>query len=201
MSKAQQQQSQEENEMQEILESIRRIIAEDDDGNPVEAAEAEEAPAEEQAAAEETPEEEPQAEEETDDDVLELTEIIDEEEPEVEEAAAEEEPEEAADDILSNIDAALTQEEPEQAPTSTADDDSLLSQPTAEKASSLLKDLKSNTKKEIMPETNLPSTRNGTSVEDLMIEAMRPMLKEWLDDNLPTIVERIVEREVRKLSD
>jgi hypothetical protein len=40
----------------------------------------------------------------------------------------------------------------------------------------------------------------GRPVEDLVMELLRPMLRDWLDRNLPTIVERIVEREVRYLS-
>lgn len=42
--------------------------------------------------------------------------------------------------------------------------------------------------------------RTGSTVEDLVLEALRPMLKDWLDENLTKIVERLVEREVRRLS-
>lgn len=42
--------------------------------------------------------------------------------------------------------------------------------------------------------------RSGNTVEDIVLEALRPMLKDWLDDNLTGIVERLVDREVRKLS-
>ena len=48
--------------------------------------------------------------------------------------------------------------------------------------------------------TQSPHFRSGNSVEDLVMEALRPMLKSWLDENLPTIVEKLVEREVRKLA-
>ena len=41
----------------------------------------------------------------------------------------------------------------------------------------------------------------GTSLEDLTRELMRPMVKEWLDQNLPTLVEELVAREIRRLSD
>jgi cell pole-organizing protein PopZ len=43
------------------------------------------------------------------------------------------------------------------------------------------------------------TTRNGTTVEDLVVESMRPYLKEWLDKNLPSIVKNLVEKEIRKL--
>lgn len=41
----------------------------------------------------------------------------------------------------------------------------------------------------------------GTSLEDMTREMMRPMLKQWLDDNLPTLVEELVAREIRRISD
>lgn len=39
----------------------------------------------------------------------------------------------------------------------------------------------------------------GGTVEDLVIELLRPMMREWLDQNLPIIVERIVQKEIRRL--
>jgi cell pole-organizing protein PopZ len=41
--------------------------------------------------------------------------------------------------------------------------------------------------------------RSGTTVEDLVVEALRPMLKEWLDAHLPEVVERLVQREIQKI--
>jgi cell pole-organizing protein PopZ len=40
----------------------------------------------------------------------------------------------------------------------------------------------------------------GKTVEDLVKETLRPMLKEWLDRNLPQVVERYVEREIVRLT-
>ena len=40
----------------------------------------------------------------------------------------------------------------------------------------------------------------GKTVEDLVKEMLRPMLKEWLDKNLPPMVERYVEREISRLT-
>jgi uncharacterized protein len=42
--------------------------------------------------------------------------------------------------------------------------------------------------------------RNGRTVEELVSELIRPMLKTWLDDNLPAIVERLVRAEIERLS-
>ena len=36
--------------------------------------------------------------------------------------------------------------------------------------------------------------------EDLVKEMLRPMLKSWLDDNLPQLVERIVKAEIERVS-
>jgi uncharacterized protein len=38
------------------------------------------------------------------------------------------------------------------------------------------------------------------TVEDLMKEMLRPMLKSWLDDNLPSLVERLVRTEIERVT-
>ncbi|MBK8630897.1 MAG: DUF2497 domain-containing protein [Sphingomonadales bacterium] len=40
----------------------------------------------------------------------------------------------------------------------------------------------------------------GASVEDLASELLRPMLKDWLDAHLPEIVERLVAKEVARIT-
>ena len=40
----------------------------------------------------------------------------------------------------------------------------------------------------------------GKTVEELVKETLRPMLKEWLDQNLPQLVERYVEKEIVRLT-
>jgi len=42
--------------------------------------------------------------------------------------------------------------------------------------------------------------QNARTLEDLVREMLRPMLKSWLDDNLPSIVERIVRAEIERVS-
>jgi hypothetical protein len=41
---------------------------------------------------------------------------------------------------------------------------------------------------------------NGRTIEDLVKDMLRPMLKTWLDDNLPGLVERIVRTEIERVS-
>lgn len=202
--------------MEEILQSIRRIIAEDDgDKKP-------DAPAESKSN-EDVP----------GSDVLELTEMLSDDgsvvnvkndpapaEP-AKEATKEAEPaapakQESPSDVLAKINEALSaSSEPEKTepaaakapepvvaakPVETSGNvESIISQQAASAASAQFKRIQGNA---IPPEVHVPSPpfRSGTTVEDLVTEMLRPMMKEWLDNNLPQIVERIVEREVRKLA-
>jgi cell pole-organizing protein PopZ len=43
-------------------------------------------------------------------------------------------------------------------------------------------------------------TNNARTLEDLVREMMRPMLKTWLDDNLPALVERLVRTEIERVA-
>jgi cell pole-organizing protein PopZ len=64
----------------------------------------------------------------------------------------------------------------------------------------------------LSPETNaavsaafgsLASTilsQNARTIEDLVQEMLRPMLKAWLDDNLPGLVERMVRAEIERVA-
>jgi cell pole-organizing protein PopZ len=42
--------------------------------------------------------------------------------------------------------------------------------------------------------------QNARTLEDLVREMLRPMLKSWLDDNLPNLVERLVRAEIERVS-
>ena len=42
--------------------------------------------------------------------------------------------------------------------------------------------------------------RGGRPVEELVSELLRPMLKTWLDDNLPALVEQLVRAEIERIS-
>jgi uncharacterized protein len=42
--------------------------------------------------------------------------------------------------------------------------------------------------------------QNTRTLEDLVKEMLRPMLKSWLDDNLPVMVERLVRAEIERVS-
>lgn len=52
----------------------------------------------------------------------------------------------------------------------------------------------------VAPDAGPAVDANGKTIEDLVKEMLRPMLKEWLDRNLPPMVERFVEREIVRLT-
>lgn len=45
-----------------------------------------------------------------------------------------------------------------------------------------------------------PATTAPTTIDDLVRESLRPMLKAWLDEHLPIVVETIVTREVERIT-
>ena len=51
---------------------------------------------------------------------------------------------------------------------------------------------------------NMPVTRHreygNITLEDLVREMLHPMLKDWLSENLPPMVERMVQKELEKLA-
>jgi cell pole-organizing protein PopZ len=178
-------QSSQEPTMEEILASIRRIISEDD------------APAEPAAGAAPPPppahEPEPVHHvEHVEDDVLELTDPI------------APEPELPPLETVGDIDV-YSPPEPEPEPVHTPppaapapapvfnhDDiaDKLVGDHAASAAASAFGSLSSAL---LMP-------KDGRTLEDVVRELLRPLLKEWLDQNLPRIVETKVEEEVHRIS-
>lgn len=43
-------------------------------------------------------------------------------------------------------------------------------------------------------------SQNARTLDDLVQDMLRPMLKTWLDDNLPSLVERLVRSEIERVS-
>jgi cell pole-organizing protein PopZ len=42
--------------------------------------------------------------------------------------------------------------------------------------------------------------QNSRTLEDVVTEMLQPMLRSWLDDNLPSLVERMVKEEIERVS-
>jgi cell pole-organizing protein PopZ len=187
--------------MEEILASIRRIISDD-----------ETKPAEEAAAPVAEPEPEPAAVAAIDDDVLDLG-------AEAALVAAPAPPTGLSDDSdIAFVDeqpvAALPPEPPaapaEPPPVSVQPNPQPLPQQPAAPAAafapmpdmaSLLSDQASSVVTNAFGQ--LASTvlsNNARTLEDLVKDMLKPMLKSWLDDNLPTMVERLVRAEIERVA-
>ena len=182
--------------MEEILASIRRIISEDD-------APAEAAPV--AAAPEPAPEpvvsyapvvstplmEEPHAPEE---DVLELTEAY---EPPAAESIGDLDISTAEPFPAEPFFAEAAPPEPEYALTPAPAFDSLVGDSAAASAASAFAGFASTLRK---PEPMEAMTGTGPTVDELARSLLRPLLKEWLDANLPAIVEAQVRKEVERIA-
>ena len=48
-------------------------------------------------------------------------------------------------------------------------------------------------------ERQAPVYRSGPSIEDVVREELRPLLKAWLDQHLPPLVERLVRTEIERV--
>ncbi len=177
--------------MEEILASIRRIISEDD--APAETAAAAPEPVAE-VAPEPVLEAAPLVEEPAvvEDEVLELTERY----------------EAPASQSIGDLDVAdvapfpAVEPEPAPAPAAAPDYDSLVGESAAASAASAFAGLAATFQK---PEPvaaapqDLPFV-SGNTVEAMVQNMLRPMLKDWLDANLPGIVEAQVRKEVERIA-
>ena len=187
--------------MEEILASIRRIIADDQEAPKAPAAK----PAPPPAAAVAPPPPAPAPEPAPEEDVLELAEVaqpvklsrplLAEEPPEIDFREIEE-------------DAGLEETAVEEfAPRPTAPAPAFASPPPRpeparpDPADALLSDASHAAVGQafnMLAHTVL--TSNSRTLEDLVREMLRPMLKNWLDDNLPTMVERLVRAEIERVA-
>ncbi|HXS40604.1 MAG TPA: DUF2497 domain-containing protein [Stellaceae bacterium] len=171
--------------MEEILASIRRIISED--GDP--AAATAQAPAPQPAAA-------------GADDVLVLTEEVEDEPAEPHLDVPPSAPEQAAPpQAAEEPRVKLAEPEPEPAAPAAAAQFGrrLISEGAANASLAALSELVNRTQRDPAIES-LPMGQSNRTLEDLTRELLRPMLKAWLDENLPPLVERIVREEIGRLA-
>jgi cell pole-organizing protein PopZ len=158
--------------IEEILASIRRIISDDDDPNAQAAGAANE-------------------------EVLDLTERVEEAPPEPEQMpvmAPTPMPAAAAPMAAAGVAMAAAAAAAYQQPRHY--DDRLVSEPTAAQTTNQFARLVDNSP----DSTDDPLPIPHRSLESVVREMLRPMLKDWLDTHLPPIVERLVERELRRMS-
>ena len=211
---------QQEPTMEEILASIRRIITED--GEAVEASD------EEVLVLDETEEDKPEelveggimeleeglepereiepvfilAEEEPEDEVFDLTEVLDEDEelePLVLDEVIEDEPEFEPEPIYGTVPEYELEPDPYiagPATMPTAEPEGLVSQKTAEQTAAAFVDFAS----AVSSAQGVQLGATHRTMEELVKNLLRPMLKDWLDNNLQSIVSQTVEREIAKLA-
>lgn len=48
--------------------------------------------------------------------------------------------------------------------------------------------------------SNVALGAHNMTIENMIREMLRPMLKDWLDENLPSVVEKMVEKEIERIS-
>ncbi len=183
--------------MEEILASIRRIIADDD--KPAAAA-----PAAEPESAPVAPEpQEPEPATDIDDDVLDLG----------AEASLVTAPEQAPEDVQFRDapEPAAPEPEPEpvaepQPPLQTFTPPSLPPAAAAAPApqldmAALISDQTSSAVQNAFGAlAHTVLSNNARTLEDLVKDMLKPMLKTWLDDNLPIMVERLVRAEIERVA-
>ena len=176
--------------MEEILASIRRIISEDD--APAETAAVVPEPVVE-TAPEPVVEIAAEAPAPVDDEVLELTERY----------------EAPAAESIGDLDVAdvapfpAAEPTPAPEPFAAPDYDSLVGESAAASAASAFAGLAATFQKPEAPAVSAPQDLpfvSGNTVEAMVQNMLRPMLKDWLDANLPGIVEAQVRKEVERIA-
>jgi len=159
----------EEPSMEEILASIRRIISEDAGAPGAYGG----SPAEERK-----------------DEVLELTDVLQEDgsvkrlENEPPGAAADAAPDEAAVPAAS----------------AAAHEGGLISAAATASSTRALSELASAVaREEVSQGVDVPLGTSSHTLAEIVTELLRPMMREWLDQNLPGLIERLVRKEIEKL--
>lgn len=105
----------------------------------------------------------------------------------------------AMDDIGRDSDLDLSQEEENSTPMGADDIDALFTAPAAAATTEAFSKLMGNIPVEREENTRLYADGRIT-LEDIAKDLMRPMLRQWIDDNVPRLVERLVEKELEKLA-
>ena len=183
------QESQQEPTMEEILASIRRIISEEDE-TPAEEAISEEAIPEEGVI--ETLQDEPElsAADEYEGEKIEPPQEVYEDDPVTENVLKEDYVDEVVDSrvVEEPSSAEINERVAWKAPEA---EEGLLSSDAAVAASAAFGDLNP---------TLAVSPGEGKTVEAIVSELLRPLLKDWLDQHLPPLVEEMVQEEIERLA-
>ena len=77
----------------------------------------------------------------------------------------------------------------------------LVSEASADAARQSLEALTAAVAPAVAAATVAAPTVAGRTMEDVVLDALRPMLKDWLDTNLPALVEAMVAKEISRITD
>jgi cell pole-organizing protein PopZ len=87
------------------------------------------------------------------------------------------------------------------APAAASDDERLVSRSAATAAAGALAGLAAASRRPESDLRGLVGLGNGAmTLEDIVRTEMRPILKAWLDENLPPLVERLVQKEIKRIT-
>jgi len=202
--------------MEEILASIRRIISDGDEAD-AEGAEkkAKDAEGDDTKAEAGNDNKDTSPEGEGEEEVLDLIEMV--EEPaevaaeagggnEEETAKADAEDDLVLEDTVEELPAEELENEEDVAMASTEEtgqpaavgDDGLVSAAAAAASTAHFAELAKAVDREPEAKANIALGGGGT-LEDLVKEMIRPMLKDWLDQNLPPLVDHLVRKEIQRM--
>lgn len=102
----------------------------------------------------------------------------------------------AADDVLD-----LQDEQPAGSPDdSQPEADELVSAASADAARQSLEALTAAIAPPPAASAPAPAVPDSRTIEDVVVDALRPMLKEWLDAHLPAMVETMVAKEIGRIT-
>jgi cell pole-organizing protein PopZ len=201
--------------MEEILSSIRRIIADEEaeDDKPGDDPELGAAEARAEALNRDA-DALADAADDDDEDVLELTRMVRDSgevvdlKSEMAASPATSRPAEESDEVEHDIEIAPVaepaedhddvDEEKHDVSLSTTADRALISETAATAATGAFAKLSQAFQR--TPQDVAVADAEGRTVEQFIEDMIRPMLKEWLDEHMPALVERLVEKEIQKLA-
>ena len=102
-----------------------------------------------------------------------------------------------ADDILDLQEEEAAVDAPQDAATAAPGGEELVSAASADAARQSLDAL---TAAIAPPPAPAAASTSGRTMEDVVVDTLRPMLKEWLDANLPPLVETMVAKEISRIA-
>jgi hypothetical protein len=181
---AEEKDTEQEPSIEEILASIRQIISDDDEEEVGAPEEREDTPA--------APESVSEPEAEAEDDIVELTNKVD-EEPETAPAPVEIDMRDPEEEIVEAEPEPAPEPEPEPEPVMQRVEDDLDSILTGNAENAAYEGFAELARKTAVE-------HGGITLEEIVRTELKPLLRSWLDKNLPSMIERLVQEELERVA-